>query len=533
MKKQSYQRILAVLISLMILLTAGMAIVGAGLLQTREDSPDILPEATATADSDELLMASDLAPDPAKWFLPYDGDLTDADGNPVRLSALRGKTTILLFWSSWCPDCHVYLAGDFGAAVQAAQAVGAQVVLVCREGIRGDTREKAEAELTECGITGIPLYMDTDAALFHTLGLRSVPSLAVFDSQGHLLRATADMPNADEIAQLLDAAQHPAQQTLAFLKRLMQADGAIPSTYTLSGGEVHPGDTVLSETMGQTMLYAVQTEDAALFSDAWRYVRDKMTVGGLTVWRIQAGEKAAANASLDDLRILRALMEADAVWGGYEREIRERAAALYTACVVDDALVSFANVDGSGRGDSVTLCYLDVQTMRALSAYDVRWTAVANRSGAILTDSRALMSSELPLYRASYTPAKDTFSNAAAQMTEAALTILHAAQISAAGEQTLDWLDAQLGAGAIYAQYASNGQVGYGFRYEAIGSYAVLAQVGAVSGHTELARLSLAKLENRRIATGTFAGAYGSVKSETSYTFDELEALFALMAMKP
>ena len=34
MKKQSYQRILAVLISLMILLTAGMAIVGAGLLQT-------------------------------------------------------------------------------------------------------------------------------------------------------------------------------------------------------------------------------------------------------------------------------------------------------------------------------------------------------------------------------------------------------------------------------------------------------------------------------------------------------------------
>ena len=168
MKKQSYQRILAVLISLMILLTAGMVIVGAGLLQTREDSPDILPEATATADSDELLMASDLVPDPAKWFLPYDGDLTDADGNPARLSALCGQTTILLFWSSWCPDCHGYLAGEFGAAVQAAQAAGAQVVLVCREGIRGDTREKAEAELTECSITGIPLYMDADAALFHT-----------------------------------------------------------------------------------------------------------------------------------------------------------------------------------------------------------------------------------------------------------------------------------------------------------------------------------------------------------------------------
>ena len=123
MKKQSYQRILAVLISLMILLTAGMCIVGAGLLQTREDSPDILPEATAAADSGDLLMSSDLAPDPAKWFLPYDGDLTDADGNPVRLSALRGKTTLLLFWSSWCPDCHGCGRGALSHAGTAERAV--------------------------------------------------------------------------------------------------------------------------------------------------------------------------------------------------------------------------------------------------------------------------------------------------------------------------------------------------------------------------------------------------------------------------
>ena len=103
MKKQSYQRILAVLISLMILLTAGMAIVGAGLLQTREDSPDILPEATATADSGDLLMSSDLAPDPAKWFLPYDGDLTDAyppcaEKRPSCCSGQAGVRTARCTW---------------------------------------------------------------------------------------------------------------------------------------------------------------------------------------------------------------------------------------------------------------------------------------------------------------------------------------------------------------------------------------------------------------------------------------------------
>lgn len=538
MKKQSYQRLLAVLISLMILLVAGMAIVAATLLRNPPDAPqtpELSPDTARTnqTENDELLTAADLAPDPTKWFAVYDGTLTDAQGNSAPLTTLLHQTTVLLFWSSWCPDCQAYLAGDFSGAAQVAQAAGANVVLVCREGIRGDTREQAEAELAECGINSAALYMDADAALFRSLGLRSVPSMAIFSATGELLRTTDQMPDASEMTQMLDAAEHPIQQTLTFLRRLMQPDGAIPSTYTLSGGAIQPGDTVLSETMGLAMLYAAQTGDAALFSDAWRYVRDEMTGNGLTVWRIQAGEKATVNASLDDLRILRALMEADARWGGYEREIRQRAAALYRACVVNHQLVSFANVDGSQSDSSVALCYLDVRTMRQLAAYDARWMAVAQASEALLADARALVSEELPLYRATYAPEKDIFSGEAAQMTEAALTILNAAEIGAADEKTLAWLAARLDEGGVYAQYTASGLVAYGFRYETAGTYAVLAQIGAVSGRTELARQSLAKLENRRIATGEFAGAYGSLKAgETSYTFDELEALFALSAMQ-
>ena len=538
MKKQSDQRLLAVLISLMILLVAGMAIVAAGMLRNPPDvadTPNASPDVTASlpAEGGDLLTAADLAPDPTKWFAAYDGVLTDAQGEPVRLTTLFGQPTVLLFWSSWCPDCRTYMAGDFVGAMRSAEAAGAKVVLVCREGIRGDTREQAEAELSECGIDGAALYMDADATLFRSLGLRSVPSMAIFSAAGELLRTTDHMPDADAMGQLLTAAEHPAQQTLTFLRRLMQPNGAIPSTYTLSGGALQAGDTVLSETMGLAMLYAAQTGDAALFSDAWRYVRDEMTVGGLTVWQIRSGEKAAVNASLDDLRILRALMEADARWGGYAREIRQRAAALYSACVVHQQLVSFANVDGTQSGGSVTLCYLDVLTMRRLAAYDARWTAVAQASEALLLDARALLSDELPLYSASYNPENDAFSRAAAQMTEASLTVLNAAEIGVADAKTLDWLEARLNAGAVYAQYLPDGQVAYGFRYEAAGTYAVLAQVGALSGRTALSRLSLAKLENRRIATGEFAGAYGSLKDgETSYTFDELEALFALAAVQ-
>ena len=35
-----------------------------------------------------------------------DFTLNDLSGKPVRLSDFRGKTVVLVFWASWCPDCR-------------------------------------------------------------------------------------------------------------------------------------------------------------------------------------------------------------------------------------------------------------------------------------------------------------------------------------------------------------------------------------------------------------------------------------------
>src|SRR5580704_7495896 len=52
------------------------------------------------------VRAASLLPQPERKMAP-DFDLNDASGNPVRISALKGKVVLLNFWATWCGGCQV------------------------------------------------------------------------------------------------------------------------------------------------------------------------------------------------------------------------------------------------------------------------------------------------------------------------------------------------------------------------------------------------------------------------------------------
>ena len=83
------------------------------------------------------LFGQDLDAQYATTLLPKgtqapDFTLNNLDGKPFRLSSLRGRRVVLVFWASWCPDCRaevpelktMYGKGGEGLQRQVHQANG-------------------------------------------------------------------------------------------------------------------------------------------------------------------------------------------------------------------------------------------------------------------------------------------------------------------------------------------------------------------------------------------------------------------------
>ena len=136
---------------------------------TTEPEPETTPEPEETTEPG--YSEYDLAPD----FIVF-----DANGNPVRLSDMRGKPVVLNFWASWCPPCKAEMP-DFD---KVSRELDGEVVFMMVN--IWDTQAAAEAIIDSMGYT-FPVYFDLLEDAVGKYGIESIPQTFFIDKWGGLV----------------------------------------------------------------------------------------------------------------------------------------------------------------------------------------------------------------------------------------------------------------------------------------------------------------------------------------------------------
>ncbi|WP_373870123.1 thiol:disulfide interchange protein TlpA [Azorhizobium oxalatiphilum] len=135
---------------------------------------------------------------------------TDADGKPVTLADLKGKTLLVNLWATWCVPCRK----EMPALDQLEKVAGGKDFQVVA--INLDTRDpkKPHAFLKEIGVSALAFYADPETKSFQAL--RSVgrgfglPTTLLVDAKGcelGFLAGPAEWASEDALALIRKATQ--------------------------------------------------------------------------------------------------------------------------------------------------------------------------------------------------------------------------------------------------------------------------------------------------------------------------------------
>jgi peroxiredoxin len=131
------------------------------------------------SDPVEGLRVGDLAPDFTGTANGETVQLTDLDGNPIRIADLRGRPVWINFWASWCPPCQAETPTLRDLYNEHAAQGLALVAISVQETTPDDVRAYVQRY-------GLPFTVGFDAtsAIFHTYHAYGLPTQLFLDRDG-------------------------------------------------------------------------------------------------------------------------------------------------------------------------------------------------------------------------------------------------------------------------------------------------------------------------------------------------------------
>jgi len=291
------------------------------------------------------------------------------------------------------------------------------------------------------------------------------------------------------------------------------------------------GDEVLAETVGLLMHYAWLTGDRALFEAQVETVEGTLRgPSGLLSWRITASGPAPASASVDDLKVVRALIRGAQLWGEprWADLGRDLAAAVLEHETVDGLLVDAASWDGDGvrASDTLQTAYLDLGTVAMLIPHDPAWLPVYTRSLEVLREAET----EQGLFVEQLARGGKPVRTAGAEVNgiHVLYCAVHLAEVGEGGERTLAHLRAAFDErGRLPGRYSlSDGAPVTGYENRAV--YALAARLALLHGDHATARRFLDRMLEMHLLQPVLDPDSRVEVGFAALAFDNLQALISL-----
>ncbi|MBF8982842.1 glycoside hydrolase [Lutibacter sp. B2] len=310
-------------------------------------------------------------------------------------------------------------------------------------------------------------------------------------------------------------------------KKLSSKAGGIHTNYldTKERTNLASGHEILSESEGLIMLYYVKNNNKALFDQHFEFVRkNMMTKKGGIKWRVREGNNnlTSSAASIDDLRVVHALLEAYTKWK--EKEYYELMCKISKYTLKNSTYKEI--LTNRYEDHDIDLSYIDVYTIKLLE--DKKWDKIYNHSLDII--EKGYISDEFPLYKKEYhINTKKYLNTKRINMIDSLLVVLHLSEVGLVKEKTIDWIGNELlNKGKIYSDYDLSTETHSG-NGESTAVYSIIARIAKNIGNEALYDKAIRKMINLQVndPSSKIYGSFGDINTLQVYSFDNLQALLA------